>query len=52
MHITTGPFEGLEGVFERAAGPDRVIVFLNLLGQDSRVRVPAHCIMPGCAAQA
>jgi transcriptional antiterminator RfaH len=50
IHITTGPFEGLDGVFEREAGSDRVVVLLNLLGQDAPVRVPADFVLPGCAA--
>jgi transcriptional antiterminator RfaH len=49
VHITTGPFEGLEGVFERAAGSDRVVVLLNLLGQDAQVRIPADFVLPGYA---
>lgn len=50
VHITTGPFEGLDGVFEREAGSARVVVLLNLLGQDAQVRVPADFVLPGCAA--
>ena len=50
VHITTGPFEGLEGVFEREAGCDRVVVLLNLLGQDAQVRVHADFVLPGYAA--
>jgi transcriptional antiterminator RfaH len=50
VHITTGPFEGLEGVFEREAGCDRVVVLLNLLGQEAQVRVPADFVLPGYAA--
>jgi transcriptional antiterminator RfaH len=50
VHVTTGPFAGLEGVFEREAGCDRVVVLLNLLGQDAQVRVPADFVLPGYAA--
>jgi transcriptional antiterminator RfaH len=50
VHITTGPFEGLDGVFEREAGSARVVVLLNLLGQDVPVRTPADFVLPGCAA--
>jgi transcriptional antiterminator RfaH len=50
VHIATGPFEGLDGVFEREAGSDRVVVLLNLLGQDAQVRIPADFVLPGCAA--
>jgi transcriptional antiterminator RfaH len=50
VHITAGPFEGLHGIFEREAGSDRVVVLLNLLGQDAPVRVPADFVLPGYAA--
>jgi transcriptional antiterminator RfaH len=39
VRITSGPFEGLEAIFERRAGLDRVVVLLNLLGQDASVCV-------------
>jgi transcriptional antiterminator RfaH len=32
VRISNGPFDGLDGVFEREAGADRVVVLLNLLG--------------------
>jgi transcriptional antiterminator RfaH len=41
VRIVRGPFEGLEGVFHRLAGEERVVVLLSLLGQDAQVRVPA-----------
>jgi len=50
VRVTTGPFDGLEGIFERAAGSERVVVLLTLLGQDARVRVPASSILPSHAA--
>jgi transcriptional antiterminator RfaH len=46
VKIATGPFNGLEGVFERAAGADRVVVLLELLGQQARVKVPTASIGP------
>lgn len=39
VRITGGPFEGLEGVFERRVGSERVTVLLTLLGQNSRVHI-------------
>ena len=45
VRIRLGPFDGLEGVFEREAGADRVVVLLELLGQKAPVCVPADCIM-------
>ena len=45
VRLVLGPFDGLEGVFEREAGADRVIVLLRLLGQNSAVCVPADSIV-------
>jgi transcriptional antiterminator RfaH len=39
VRITAGPFDGLEAVFERRAGGDRVVVLLKLLGQNASVCV-------------
>jgi transcriptional antiterminator RfaH len=50
VRITTGPFEGLDGVFEREAGSARVVVLLSLLGQDAPVRLAADFVAPGYAA--
>ena len=50
VRIAVGPFGGLEGVFDREAGPERVVVLLKLLGQDTAVRVPAGFVVPGFAA--
>jgi transcriptional antiterminator RfaH len=49
VRITSGPFDGLEGVFAREAGEDRVIVLLNLLGRDTAVHVPAGFVVPNLA---
>jgi transcriptional antiterminator RfaH len=45
VRIWLGPFDGLEGVFEREAGVDRVVVLLRLLGQTAPVCVPADSIV-------
>jgi transcriptional antiterminator RfaH len=45
VRIRLGPFDGLEGVFEREAGADRVVVLLRLLGQNAPVCVPADAVM-------
>jgi transcriptional antiterminator RfaH len=50
VRITNGPFEGLAGVFERAAGAARVVVLLNLLGQEAPVRVSCEFVAPAYAA--
>jgi transcriptional antiterminator RfaH len=46
VKIMAGPFGGLDGVFEREAGHERVIVLLKLLGQDTSVRVAAGFVVP------
>jgi transcriptional antiterminator RfaH len=46
VRIRKGPFDGLEGVFEREAGADRVVVLLNLLGQAVSAHVPGDCVLP------
>jgi len=45
VRIRLGPFDGLEGVFEREAGTDRVIILLKLLGQSAPVCVPTESIV-------
>jgi len=50
VRVTMGPFDGLEGVFERESGEDRVVVLLRLLGQDAHVRISTDCIAPREAA--
>jgi transcriptional antiterminator RfaH len=44
--IASGPFDGLEGIFQREDGAERAIVLLNLLGHDTPVRVPTAWILP------
>ena len=50
VRVAAGAFEGLSGVFERHAGPDRVVVLLSLLGQEAAVHIPAEFVLPGRAA--
>ena len=39
VRIQTGPFAGIEGIFEAQTGQERVIVLLELLGQKVRAEV-------------
>ena len=50
VRIGSGPFGGLEGVFHHASGSARVVVLLELLGQDARVHVPVEAVLPRRAA--
>jgi transcriptional antiterminator RfaH len=46
VEIAAGPFSGLNGIFSRGAGPDRVIVLLSFLGCDTSVSVPSGFVIP------
>jgi transcriptional antiterminator RfaH len=46
VRIVAGAFDGLDGVFQRQSGDERVIVLLKLLGQDTPVCVPGEFVMP------
>jgi len=48
VRIDGGAFAGLEGVFERADGADRVVVLLTLLGEERQVRLPADLVSAAC----
>ncbi len=50
VRILAGPFDGLEGIFERETGADRAIVLLRVLGQTASVRVPVANVVPRYAA--
>lgn len=44
VRIAGGAFDGIDGIFERAIGTDRVIVLLGILGQYARVQLPADLV--------
>ena len=46
IRVMGGPFEGLEGVFEREDGEERVVVLLNVLGRSTSVRISAGLVIP------
>lgn len=50
VRIVAGAFDGLEGVFQRNAGNERVHVLLELLGRSAPVRVPASFVVPQSSA--
>jgi transcriptional antiterminator RfaH len=50
VRILAGPFEGLEGIFQRDTGSDRAIVLLNVLGQAASVGVAVDNVVPRHAA--
>jgi transcriptional antiterminator RfaH len=46
IRISEGALRGLEGVFERDLGTDRVLVLLQLLGQSTSVEVSVAFVVP------
>jgi len=50
VRIHAGPFDGLEGIFQRECGADRAIVLLSVLGQSASVRVPVANVLARAAA--
>lgn len=50
VSVISGVFAGLDGIFEREVGEQRVVVLLRLLGQETAVRVPSGFVCPRVAA--
>ncbi|HEY6923009.1 MAG TPA: transcription termination/antitermination NusG family protein [Steroidobacteraceae bacterium] len=50
VRITAGAFDGVEGIFERPDGAERVLVLLQLLGQQASVRLPCELVTASFAA--
>lgn len=46
VRVTSGPFYGLEGVFLKENGVDRVTVLLNLLGRETPLKFNERYIEP------
>ena len=46
VRVVAGVFDGLEGIFQRESGDERVVLLLRLLGCDTNVEVPAKFILP------
>lgn len=45
VRLAAGPFDGLEGIFQRQNGCERAVVLLSLLGQETPVCVPTEWIL-------
>ena len=52
VRIVAGVFDGLEGVFQRDSGDERVVLLLGLLGRDTLVQLPAAFVSPQLGSQA
>ncbi len=48
--VSGGPLDGLDGVFERYEGEDRVLILLEFLGHETRVRIPIDRVVPVLAS--
>jgi transcriptional antiterminator RfaH len=44
VRVTQGPFEGVEAIFVRECGEARVLVLLDILGQERSMQLPEHVI--------
>lgn len=49
VRVSGGPLDGLEGVFERYEGEERVIVLLHLLGREARIWMSVNQLAPESA---
>jgi transcriptional antiterminator RfaH len=49
ISVVAGAFEGLDGIFERDSGSERVVVLLELLGQVTPVTIPSRNVVPSMA---
>ena len=46
VSVIAGSFLGIDGIFEREAGEDRVVVLLSLLGRQVPVGIPSRFVVP------
>jgi len=44
VRITAGPFCGIDGIFERADGAERVTILLTLLGEERPLQFPTELV--------
>lgn len=52
VRVVAGVFEGLEGIFQRESGAERIVLLLALLGRETLVEVPSGFVMPQLSFQA
>jgi transcriptional antiterminator RfaH len=46
VRVSEGAFSGLDGVFECYEGEERVLILLEMLGRQTRVRIPIDQVVP------
>jgi len=44
LQIMDGPFSGLRGIFQKREGLERVLILLDMLGQQNRFSINIHCL--------
>lgn len=49
VRVVSGAFVGLEGLFARESGAERVLVLLKLLQREAAVSLPLDCVVAGCS---
>jgi transcriptional antiterminator RfaH len=42
--ITSGPLKGLEGIFQKETGDERVVLLLNFMQKQQTVKVPLDAV--------
>jgi transcriptional antiterminator RfaH len=52
VRVVAGVFDGLEGVFQRASGEERVVLLIGLLGRETEVQLPAGLVLSQLDSQA
>jgi transcriptional antiterminator RfaH len=48
VRVATGPFAGLEGVFDRSLGADRVVVLFDILGRQTPTEISRDFALSAC----
>jgi len=48
VEVIEGPFAGLRGVFQKKTGIERVSLLLDILGQQNRITLNIHSLVPVC----
>ncbi len=44
IRVKEGPFEGIEAIFVKECGDDRVLILISILGQERSMQLPEHCV--------
>lgn len=46
VHITDGPFAGIQGIFQNTNGEQRALVLIELLSKPVTLTLPSHALSP------